>query len=142
MKRLLIFFLILVCSTSWAQSDNFDVDGIVRPTGVGWPTPTQVEPGSGFKNIVTPTVIVGPYAPVKIGVVPVGTKNIYISSFNGATLVGPSGIQSGTAYLAAGIIASGTTVKIDGIATTTPNIYFLSNESAASTTIKLAGWGQ
>lgn len=121
MKKLFTLFFLLVCACGFSATD------------------VVVEQGTGFKPLATGTLTVTPNTPMLIGTLPAGTRNIYITSWNGATIVGPSTSASGTLWLGAGIIASGTTVKLDGISTLKPNIYLLSNETG-NTTCKIVAW--
>ena len=102
----------------------------------------QIEQGQGFVSLKTPTLSIGTNTPVKMPSLPQNTKNVYITAYNGSLYVGgpdSSSLASGSMPVYAGIIASGTTVKLDGIYTQNPNIYFLS--LLGTVTAKIVGWG-
>ena len=103
-------------------------------------TDTAVEQGFGFLHVATNTVTIADSA-TRCPRLPAGTKNIYVTAWGGDILIGNNtDLASGTAYKAAGIIASGTTVKLDGIFTQEPAIWFVRNSGTTATLI-IAAWG-
>lgn len=128
--KLLVFLLLVVSLLCCFVESGFSI------------TEVQIEQGFGFLNVATPTMILATTTPVIINELPKGTKNIYITAFNGDVLVGSKdNLATGAVWVAAAKIASGTTIKIDGIFTTKPQIYFLSANAPSPVIITIAAWG-
>lgn len=103
-------------------------------------TDTATEQGLGFLHVASNTLTVAD-TPLICPSLPHGTLNIYVTAWGGDLLVGNNtDLATGTTWKAAGIIASGTTVKLDGIITQQPNIWFVRN-SGTSVTMIIAAWG-
>jgi len=131
---LILFFVLLIACCA--------------PAPVAAQQNVQVEQGLGFMALATPTLTLATTTPTLVGLLPAGTRNIYITAFNGDVLVGPSNVAgAGTAavYVAATKIASGTTVKIDGIMTRRPNIYLVPASTSLPTpsiVVAITAWGE
>ena len=105
-------------------------------------TDVQIEQGFGFLDVATPTLTLATTTPTIVGTLPAGTKNIYITAFNGDVLVGSAeDLTSGALWVAAAKIASGTTQKIDGIITLKPKIYLLGASAPTEVKVAIAAWG-
>ena len=103
-------------------------------------TDVQIEQGFGFLDVTTQSIDISASAATLIGTVPNGTKNVYLTAFYADVLVGHSSdLATGSVWCAAWKIASGTTIKIDGIMTTKPNIWVIPNVGTA--TVKIGAWG-
>ena len=113
-------------------------------------TDTATEQGLGFLKVNNPigstgistasNVLVVNVTPVQCPPLPHGTLNIYVTAWNGDVLIGnKDDLASGTMWHAAGIIASGTTQKIDGIISQHPQIWFCAN--SGNPTVIIAAWG-
>jgi len=114
---------------------------------LGLPSPApaqmnvQIEQGQLFLDVATETLSVGDTTPVIVGTLPRHTRNIMVTAFNGDVLVGNQNeLATGTVWTAAYKIASGTTIKIDGLYTRNPGIWFLCN-NALTAIVKIAAWG-